>query len=266
MAREKHQGKEEDAIVSRLKARDNEARTALTREEDAAKDEAWKIFANTKSLSKIPVSVLARMNGKDRVGIEDYARRLVNAGGDETRLKTDVNDLLALTNMMGRDPQAFVDADLRNYRLSDADMKQFALKQVDYRQKGVNSPEVIRTQNEEQMISDRANRLFPRPRDAAKKANYIVEAHKHVALAGNDLGRRLSQEETRKYLDTLEISNGKKYYYEAITTGEKFVPKYSKQEIRLAMDEIDRFKLDTQKRSKRDLEERAVNFLMCGTA
>ncbi|MDR0380356.1 MAG: hypothetical protein LBI62_10535 [Candidatus Accumulibacter sp.] len=121
-ARETLTGKEEDAVVTRLKNLDAERVALRERGQKDAADRAWKIYAQTGDIGRVPPSVLASMDGRDIESLRRTAR--TEAGGK--KIETDVGKWLEFTNlppklMASMTPQQL----LRDYRpyLSDADLR-----------------------------------------------------------------------------------------------------------------------------------------------
>lgn len=114
--REKYQGKEEDAIVQRIKAIDSEREALRERAQRNAADQAWRFVAQGKTP---PPSLMAALDGRDAVSI----RRTLTDGPPQ---RTSMTKWLEFTNMT---PQQLAQMDpttlLRDYRthFSDADMR-----------------------------------------------------------------------------------------------------------------------------------------------
>jgi hypothetical protein len=75
LAREKFSGKEEDAVITRIKTLDAEETTIRERDQRDAGDSAWGLYAEGK---KIPASVWARMDGRDKIAIRNAQRAEAN--------------------------------------------------------------------------------------------------------------------------------------------------------------------------------------------
>jgi len=116
-ARASLSGKEEDAVVGRLKTYDAERVALRERGQRDAADQAWQLVSQGK---RVPPSLLAAMDGRDAVAV----RKVLTEG---TPVKTDVGKWLEFTNLppamlatltpqqLMRDYRPyFSDADLRN--------------------------------------------------------------------------------------------------------------------------------------------------------
>lgn len=121
-ARTRFSGKDEDAIVTRLKTLDAEKEALTKRSQAQAQDTAWDIFNRTGSLAKIPATVQAAMDPQHWAALKNTAR--VQAEGQT--VKTDPNIYYALTLASATDPN-FKGEDLRKYadKLSPTDFKHF---------------------------------------------------------------------------------------------------------------------------------------------
>lgn len=121
-AREKFSGKDEDAIVTRLKTLDAEKQAVDNRVKAQAQDTAWDIYNRTGSLAKIPATVQAAMDPQAWAALKNTAR----AKAEGQTVKTDPNIYYALTLASAQDPN-FRSEDLRKYadKLSPADFKHF---------------------------------------------------------------------------------------------------------------------------------------------
>jgi hypothetical protein len=73
-AREKHTGKDEDAIVTRIKTLDSERVALRERAQKDVADQAWKLYASG-GMGKIPPSLLAQMDGRELTQLRSTARQ-----------------------------------------------------------------------------------------------------------------------------------------------------------------------------------------------
>jgi hypothetical protein len=116
LARASLTGKDEDAVVQRIKVIDSEKTALRERDQKAAADEAWKSVAGGRMP---PPSVMARLDGRDAIAI----RKQLSEGSPR---KTDVSKWLEFTN---KSPAELAQMDpavlLREYRahFSDADLR-----------------------------------------------------------------------------------------------------------------------------------------------
>lgn len=115
-ARTKLSGKEEDAVVSRLKTYDAERVALRERGQRDAADQAWQLVSQGK---RVPPSILAAMDGRDAIAV----RKVLTEG---TPVKTDVGKWLEFTNLPPATLATLTPQQLmRDYRpyFSDADLR-----------------------------------------------------------------------------------------------------------------------------------------------
>jgi len=93
------------------------------REEQAA-DQAWQMVGQGK---RVPPSILANMDGRARVQLQDHLRAVAERG--PVAPKTDPKEHARLVDMMLNDPEGFKKERIAAARLSPTDLEQFAAKQ-----------------------------------------------------------------------------------------------------------------------------------------
>lgn len=231
-ARAKYSGKEEDAIVTRIKGFDQEKVALRERAQATAADDAWKVYEQTGSVNRIAPSTIAAMDGKALHALRATARADAEARAAKTEVKTDPNVYYGLSAMEGQNPTAFKSMDLRPFfdKLSPGDRKRFIDSQTD-----MGKPEkaaVISTISEQKGnmikqlgLKNEAAGMFSQQADVALRA---AQAEK---------GSNLNETERQKVLDKLVIKGEVQYgsfwrndpnmrYYEAQNRGEasKFAP------------------------------------------
>lgn len=165
-------------------------------QKDAA-DAAYQIFANTKSLSSIPPSVFARMDGKDRLALE----RLAESEATGKKTKTDPNTYYDLREMASKRPDEFATLDLRRYfdRLDEADREKFINLQQEVK-KGDRGPATW-----EQQKAQRHNEMGFGAGDKEKKGQFDRIADEAFQEETKRLGRKPTYEEGQKVLDRLML-------------------------------------------------------------
>lgn len=188
-------GKDEDAVVTRLKTLDSERVALRERNQKDAADKAWRIYADTGGLGKIPPSLLAAMDGRDVEALKRTAR--VNAEGRE--VKTDTSVYYALTMASVSDPK-FKDEDLRRFRdkLSPADFNHF----VNLQAKAVKGEDAAQVATATQQKETMVKTLGLEKQDAGL---FHQEADKALFAAQSVKGRALDQAERQKVLDSLVL-------------------------------------------------------------
>lgn len=221
-AREKHSGKDEDAIVQRIKAYDSERVALRERAQKDAADQAWKIYATRGGIGKIPPSVIAAMDGKDLEALRRTAK--ADAGG--TAVKTDSSVYYALSIAAAQDPN-FANQDLRLFfdKLAPADRKHFIDLQTKVG-KAEDGAHVVSI-SEQKTAMTKALGL----KDTQAGVFHQV-ADKALFAAQQEKGKKLNQDEVQKVLDKLvlqgEVASGSWYsadsdkrLFEAVAAGEE---------------------------------------------
>ena len=232
-AREKYKGKEEDAIVTRIKGLDGERVALRERAQGDAADQAWRAYANG-GMRAVPPSVMAAMDGKALEALRRTAKADAEAAIAKREVKTDPNVYYALSAAAGGDPN-FKNQDLRPFfdKLSPGDRKHF----IDLQTK-MDKPEKVAEVvgvGEQKTAVTRALGL----KDEQAGIFHQV-ADKALFAAQQDKGRNLDQDERQKVLDRLvlqgEVVNGSWWrsdpnmrMFEAINSGQvdKFKAEFS---------------------------------------
>jgi hypothetical protein len=195
-------GKEEDAVVQRLKIFDTEKNTIIQRAQGEAKDKAWRVYSETGDFKKVPATVLAGMDGADLASLQRTAKADLEARTKGVEVKTDPNTYYALTqeamqNPDFKDPTKF---DLRKYfdKLSPGDRNHFINLQRTIGTKN-EAPEAVTTQ---QQISAVTKQLGLKDEKAGM---FTSEANKALFAAQVQKGGKLNQAERQKVLDGLVL-------------------------------------------------------------
>lgn len=247
--REKYSGKEEDAIVTRIKTLDAEKTTLRERAQRDASDTAWSLYADGK---RIPASVWAGMDGRDKTALRKTMRAEAEARLAGTTIKTDPNVYYALSIAAATDPN-FKGEDLRRYRdkLSPGDFRHF----VDL-QARANKPEerdAIVTLNTQKTQTARAAGL-----KTEQAAQFYIAADK--ALGPN--AKSMTYEQRQTVLDRLvlpgEVKGGlydpDMRLFEAQQSGraDTFKPEFSDADRRKAVTALQKAGVPTP--SKKQIE------------
>lgn len=231
-ARTNLSGKEEDAVVTRLKNYDAERVALRERGQKDAADQAWRIYAQSGGMGKIPPSVLAAMDGRDLEAL----RRTARAESEAREVKTDPNIYYALTLAATQDP-SFKNEDLRRYfdRLSPTDRKHF----IDLQAKTAKPEDIDQVATAQQQVNAVIKSLHFEDEQAGI---FTMQANKALFAAQQEKGRALNQEERQKVLDRLVLQgetrgvlwNSSARAFEADAAGKPFVPKFSDADMRKA--------------------------------
>jgi hypothetical protein len=195
-------GKEEDAVVQRLKIFETERTGIIQAAQNDAKDKAWRSYTETGDIKKVPASVLAGMDGADLASLQRTAKADLEARTKGKEVKTDSNTYYqltqeAMTNPDFKDPTKF---DLRRYfdRLSPGDRNHFINLQRTIGTKN-EAPEAVTTQ---QQITAMTKQLGLKDEKAGMFAS---EANKALFAAQVNKGGKLNQAERQKVLDGLVL-------------------------------------------------------------
>lgn len=258
IAREKYSGKDEDAIVTRIKTMDAETTTLRERSQRNASDKAWGLYADGQ---RIPASVWAEMDGRDKIAIRKTQRAEAEARLAGTTIKTDPNVYYALSIAAATDPN-FKEEDLRRYsdRLSPGDFKHFVNQQAK-----VSKPEeqgAIVTINTQKTQTARAAGLKPE-----QAAQFYIEADKAL---GPD-AKNMSYEQRQTALDRLvmpgEVKGGlydpnmRNFEARQSGRGDTFTPFYSDADRRKAKAALQKAGVATpSKKQVEDTMKRAYGF------
>lgn len=231
-ARERFSGKDEDAIVTRLKTLDSEKEALTKRTQAQAQDTAWDIYNRTGSLAKIPATVQAAMDPQHWAALKNTAK----AAAEGNQVKTDPNIYYALTLASAQDPN-FKAEDLRKYadKLSPTDFKHF----VDLQGKA-NKP------GESEQVA-----TFTQQKDAIAKTLELKgpdlglfhqAADRAVLAAQAEKGKPLDQTERQRVLDRLVLEgttpgviwNSSTRAFKAQAEGKPFTPVWNDAQKRNA--------------------------------
>jgi hypothetical protein len=166
--REKFDGKERDAIETRLTARNSKERQFQKQYEDDVMEKALDSMSKGQ---RIPPSVMAQLSPRDRIQIQDRMRSLANAA--EKPRKTDMRTWLAFADMSKEEKAKLSMADL--YRLagpgmSDADLKS-AAREVQQAKEAVSKgePPGLQLMTVTEVVKQEARSLGIIPADQGKK-------------------------------------------------------------------------------------------------
>lgn len=225
-------GKEEDAVVTRLKNYDAERVALRERAQKDAADQAWRIYAQSGGMGKIPPSVLASMDGRDLEAL----RRTARAESEAREVKTDPGVYYALSLAAAQDPN-FKGEDLRRYfdRLSPSDRKHF----IDMQAKTASSERGADVATAQQQITAVAKTLKFKDEEAGL---FTMQANKALFAAQQAKGKALDQNERQKVLDRLVMEgttpgtfwDSSVRAYQAEAVGKPFTPKFSDADMRKA--------------------------------
>lgn len=229
-------GKDEDAVVQRIKVLDSERVALRERVQKDASDQAWNIYAKTGRMP--PPSIQAAMDGKDLVALRRTAQADAEARAAKTEVKTDPNVYYALTVAAAQDPGNFKQEDLRRYfdKLSPSDRKHFIDLQA-RASKPDEADDISTLEQQKRQIIDQLKL------DKDKAGLFSMEADKALRAAQATKGSKLTDVERQKVLDRLVLSGetpGKVWgtntvrAFEAGAQGRQFTPTFDDNQKRKA--------------------------------
>ena len=237
-ARERYSGKDEDAIVTRLKTLDAEKQAVDNRVKAQAQDTAWDIYNRTGSLAKIPATVQAAMDPQHWAALKNTAK----AAAEGQTVKTDPNIYYALTLASAQDPN-FKNEDLRKYadKLSPTDFKHF----VDLQGKATKPGDADQVATFVQQKDALAKTLELKGADLGL---FHQAADRAIFAAQTEKGRPLDQAERQKVLDRLVLEgttpgvlwNSSTRAFKAQAEGKPFTPVWNDNQKRLATSALQR--------------------------
>lgn len=229
-------GKDEDAVVQRIKVLDSERVALRERVQKDAADQGWSIYAKTGRMP--PPSIQAAMDGKDLVALRRTAQADAEARAAKTEVKTDPNVYYALTIAAAQDPGNFKQEDLRRYfdKLSPSDRKHFIDLQA-RASKPDEADDISTLEQQKRQIIDQLKL------DKDKAGLFSMEADKALRAAQATKGSKLTDVERQKVLDRLVLSGetpGKVWgtntvrAFEASAQGRQFTPTFDDNQKRKA--------------------------------
>lgn len=168
-------------------------------QEEKFADQAWQLVGRG---ARVPEAVLAGMDGKERVQLQEHLRAKADRG--PVAPKTNPADHARLIDMMLNDPEAFKKERLAAAKLSSTDLEQFAAKQQALRAGGG---------KQDSMLTDEArvsNALISAGIDAKKNPEAAtavrVEVDRRVRAASADKGDKpLTPDEKQKVVDSVLV-------------------------------------------------------------
>jgi hypothetical protein len=169
-------------------------KAAQQQREQAASDEAWQLVGQRRA---VPEATLLRMNGRERVQLQDYLRdRAKAAAGGGGPVRTNPVELARIYDMARDNPEEFVKLRMEPLALTIAssDMEQVAKLQRDMRDPGKQKDTITSAQQ----IGSYARELSPQQRPIFQRA-----AHAEIIAFTDEKGRPPNQAERKEILDAL---------------------------------------------------------------
>lgn len=253
-------GKDEDAIVQRIKAIDGERVQMRERVQKDASDQGWNFYART---GRLPApSIVAAMDGKDAVALRRTAQAEAEARASKSEVKTDPSIYYALTLAAATDPK-FKQEDLRRYfdKLSPADRKHFIELQTKVN-KPDESGDVSTLEQQKRQLVDSLKL------DKVQAGVFSMEADKALRAAQAAKGNKLTDVERQKVLDRLVLQGetpGRVWgsntvrAYQSQAEGRAFTPTWSDDQKRKATAALQRQGIKQPTEQQVDATLRAIN-------
>lgn len=119
--------KRREKTLMQIKNNHAQIREAKREQESAAADQAWQMVGQGK---RVPESLLATMDGHERVQLQEHLRARAERAAAGTAMKTDPKEHARLIDMMLNDPEGFKKERIAAAHLSPTDLEQFAAKQM----------------------------------------------------------------------------------------------------------------------------------------
>lgn len=192
-----------DSVVTRLKARADEATKIKLAVERDALDQGYEVADKGGRYDDIDPAVLTAMDPKDRLNLKAY----MNKGAV---VKTNKETWYGLTKMKTDDPREFVGLDMLKYRnsLSDADWKAMVKSQSDIQDEGDIS---FALRSDNQMVDDTLRAigmsdLTPESKaKAAKIHSFRYQYQQAVDSFQKQEKRKATVDEKQKILDRMTV-------------------------------------------------------------
>jgi hypothetical protein len=230
-----------DAVIAETKNRFHERRQLREAGQRDAADQAWKIYQQTRSMKAIPSSLVAAMDGKTVLAMQDYANNKTAGVG----IKTDPTTYYDLRRLSVDDPNTFRSLDLKQYInvLSPSDFQAFVKLQT------ADESERLDAVTQQQQFTQVHNQMRWGSSDKAKKGAFDKAASDAIYAEQVRRGKKLNQDERQAVIDKMLIQgevgntgvfeNNDMRYFEATPEQRKtFAPEISKDERKAIIDRI----------------------------
>ena len=206
-----------DATIDRINARYGEQDQIRDRNQKQAGETAWNIYAETKDITTVPLSVLRAMDGKERASLESVA---ATAAKGET-VKTDWIFYDSLKELIKEDPIAFQNMSPGTYQhlLGPTEMKEI----INLR----NKPDELKSvQSNLELINQGVADAGLDPKDSKKEGDdgddvrdFKRGIDEKITNIKKDTGKDASPTEVQDIIDDAGIAVKRKvdYWFDAVT-------------------------------------------------
>lgn len=199
VARTKFTGAQQDEVVHRVQERYQEIDAIRERDQKTAADHAWGAYTKGgESLSAVPTTVLAAMDGKDVLALKREAEAHATGKDVDTNWET----YYGLRALASQDPSKFTGTDLRQYypKLGPDQRKELIDIQDQVKKGGSND-----VQSLEQQLGQTHEVMKWSATDAEKKGKFDSAVTKELAVQQDAIGRKLTYDERQKVIDRMAI-------------------------------------------------------------
>lgn len=203
----------------RLHAEQNQAAIARAQaaREKQASDTIWQQVANGASLSSLPRSVLAQMDGRDRLAVTEHYRAEARRAKLEAEGKAVKTDLRLLDDIYSMPPADFLKLRISSYqdRLSRGDVEQLILRQAKLREPA----KAVEVVSMEQQVNNTLSQLKLKSGDP-KAGAFRKAAYDDFAAFAKATGKEADYDQRQKIIDRLTIERdqwlGTTRYFEVL--------------------------------------------------
>lgn len=189
--------------VDAVKERYTERTVARERAQRDAADQAWKIYASTGSLRRIPASVLDALDGRDLAALRKQAK----ADADGIDIKTNWSTYAELREYARENPEGFAKLDLRRYFGQLGRGEREGLMDIKDR---IAKGEGLQVSS----LSQQIDAAFG-SNDKEEKGKFAAAVYAEINAEQKRTGKNLSWEDRQKIIDRMmvegEVASGKWY-------------------------------------------------------
>jgi hypothetical protein len=229
-----------DAVIAETKTRFHERRQLREAGQKDAADSAWKIYQQTGSMKAVPSSLIAEMDGKTVLAMQDYANNRAAGVG----IKTDPNTYYDLRRLAVDDPTTFRSMDLKRYInvLSPSDFQEFVKLQT-------SDNDRTDAATLTQQLSNTHDLMKWGSSDKQKKGAFDKSVNDAINEEQKRLGKKLDYTQRQAVIDKMLINgevgntgffqNNDMQYFEATPEQRKtFTPEITKDDRKAIIDRI----------------------------
>lgn len=197
-----------DSTVSRIKARQAEAKQAEIEYRETLGEEALAFLNGGGKFADLPLKIKNGLKPSELNSLRSYAEQVASGG---TR-RTDPETLVELSKIAGDDPQQFGDMDILSYRdkLSDGDFEEFVDLQrkirsgnVDGKASGFMSVSQVRNERLAELFKSANPRVDEPERIKQERRRFTEKFETRLRSFKTTTGKNATAEDARKILDDM---------------------------------------------------------------